>query len=479
MKGSNVENLLLGLVGEPSDNNMIINRIKGRLILVAAGGVLAMTTQAHAQVADSGLSPASNTYRAYQDASIARDSGINQPLDLLNDFYPAISVTISDHDNVRRRPDVQEDDLKIVARPSLGYRTSIGRHQFYASYSGTYVFHQDLTQEDAESNNLSAKLGLDLTRRWDLDVFASYGDSFEERGVSGGRSFNQFADNGVNSGPEGIEFVSYGADLAFGRKIDVVTAVLGYEYRESNFDSDDLFNNADSGDRDRESESLHFDVNWKFASKTSVFGRIERTETNFDLSAPNLDSGQTDYLVGLRFKPAKALNGVLGVGRSDRDFDDSSREGFDGGIYYANLNYAINPFSVVQFNASRLVEESGDEDASFYESELFGVSWTHSLTPRLVFDAYAKWIDDDYDIGREDQFVDWGVGLDYAWRNWLTAGIYYGEIERDSTTDGIDYEDQFIGIRLRSDLRSLLEGRGKKRPEPSSFGYLKRTQSAQ
>jgi len=40
---------------------------------------------------------------------------LNQPLDLLNDFYPAITVTIADHDNVRRRPGVQESDLKIVA----------------------------------------------------------------------------------------------------------------------------------------------------------------------------------------------------------------------------------------------------------------------------------------------------------------------------------------------------------------------------
>ena len=458
---------------------MNTNRVKGKLILAGTGVMLVMSAAASAQVADRGLSPASNTYRSQQDASIARDSGLNQPLDLLNDFYPAISVTISDHDNVRRRPDIEEEDLKVVARPSLGYRTNIGRHQFYASYSGTYVFHQDLTQEDAESNTLSAKLGLDLTRRWDLDVFASYGDSFEQRGISGGRDFNQFIDNGLNSGPEEVEFITYGADLAFGRKIGVLTAVLGYEYSESNFSSSDLFNNADSSDRDRESESLHLDVDWRFASKTSVFGRIERTETNFDLRAPNLDSGQTNYLIGLRFKTDDALSGVVGLGRSDRDFDDSSREGFDGNIYYANLSYAINPFSVVQFNASRLVEETGDEDSSFYESELFGVSWTHSLSPKLIFDAYAKWIDDDYDIGREDQFVDWGVGLDYVWRDWLTAGVYYGEIERDSTIDGIEYEDQFIGIRLRSDLRSLLAGRGRKQPEPSSFGYPRKTKASQ
>jgi len=458
---------------------MNIKRIKGRLILVGTSLSLAAATGVSAQVSDRGISPASNTYRSYQDASVARDSGLNQPLDLLNDFYPAIAVTITDHDNVRRRSDFQEQDLLVVAQPSLGYRTNIGRHKFYAAYNGTYTFHQDLEQENAESNTVNAKLGLDLSRQWDVDVFAGYGDSFEQRGISGGRAFNQFTNNGIDSGPENTEFLSYGADLIFGRKIGTLTGVLGYEYSELSFDGGDLFNGAESSDRDRQSESVHLDLNWRFASKTSVFGRIQLTETDYDLSQPNLDSDQTDYLVGLRFKPASALSGVVSVGRSTRDFDDSSREGFDGSTYYANLNYSISPLSTINFNASRFVEEPGDENASFFESELIGVSWNHALTTRVSFDAYVKFLDDDYDIDREDQFRDWGIGLDYVWRSWLTAGIYYGEIERDSNIDGLDYEDQYIGIRLSSDLRSLLEGRGKKRPEPSSFDYPKRSGAAQ
>jgi hypothetical protein len=263
--------------------------------------------------------------------------------------------------------------------------------------------------------------------------------------------------------------LSYGADLIFGRKIGVVQAVLSYDYIETGFEGDDLFNDTDSSDRGRQSESVHLDLNWQFASKTSLFGRIQRTEVDYDLRAPSLDSRQTDYLLGLRFNPANALSGVASVGRSVRDFEDSSREGFDGSTYYLNLSYSINPFSVVELNASRFVEEPGDENSSFYESELIGASWSHSLTSQVVFGAYAKLVDDDYDLGREDGFFDWGLRLDYVWRSWLTAGVYYGEIDRDSSLDGIDYDDRYFGIRLSSDLRSLLQGRGKRQTEPSSF----------
>ncbi len=458
---------------------MNIKRVKFKLILPAIGLALAAGTEVLAQVVDKGLPPAANTFRSFQDASVARDSELNRPLDLLHDFYPAITVTISDRDNARRRPDFDEEDVVITVQPTLAYRTNIGRHQFYAAYNGTYNFHHDLTQEDAESNVLSAQLGLDLTRRWDLDLFASYGESFEERGVSGSRDFNQFAGNGIDSGPETVDSLGYGVDLTFGRKIGVITAVLGYDYLETGFSDGDLFNGANSSDRDRETESVHFDLNWQFASQTSVFGRVQYSETNFDLSAPNLDSDEYSFLIGLRFKPSNALSGVVGAGRTVRDFDDTTRDSFDGSTYYVNLSYSFNPFSTISFNASRFVEEPGDIDASFYDSELFGVSWSHALNRKFTLEAFGKLVDDDYDTGREDEFVDWGVGVEYNWRSWLSAGLFYGETERDSNLDNIDFEDKFFSLRFRSDLRSLLTGGRNRRIEPGSFNYPVRTQPTQ
>ena len=460
---------------------MIIKRIRRDLVLLGTTGFCAYahTGIVFSQVVDSGISTAANTFQSFQGASIARDSGLNKPLDLLNDFYPAIVVEIEDHDNVRRRPDFDESDTRLVVKPSLAYRTNIGRHQFYAAYVGTFTRHQEIDQEDAESNIVSANLGLDLTRRWDLDLFGSVGNGFEERSISGSREFNQFSNNGIDSGPENVDFRSYGADLSFGRQNGIVTAVLGYEYNETSFDNDNLFNNADAGDRDREAESVHLDLSWHFASKTSVFGRVQYTETDFNSPQSSLDNEQVEYVAGLRFKPANTLSGVVGVGRTVREFDDIEREEFDGSTYYVNLNYSINPFSNIAFNASRFVEDPSDEDSSFFESELFGLSWTHSLSEKLIFNSYAKLIDDDFDNDREDQFVDWGLGLDYVWRSWLTAGVYYGDIERTSTDETVEFDDRFVGIRFTSDLRSFLKGRSKKRREPASFGEPKKTSFSQ
>jgi len=454
-------------------------RISQQLILLFGSTLFALAA-AKAQVLNQGLALPANTNSAYQSASIARDSGLTQPLDLLNDFYPAIEVTIADHDNVRRRPNAQESDLKITAKPSLGFRTNLGRHKFYAAYAGVFTFHESLEQEDAQSNTLFTKAGLDLSRRWDLDLFAGLGSSFEERGISGAREFDRFEFEGVDSGPEDVDHLAYGADLIFGQKIGILTGVFGVEHTDSDFNSNDLPFNEQASERDRESDSLHLDLDWKFASRTSLFGRVQRTEVDYDSDLNTLDSDQTDFLAGLRWKTSAKLSGVVGLGRTDKDFDDSARAGYDGDTYYTNLSYRFNPFSVIDLGASRVVEEPGDERSSFYESEYFGVGWSHAFTSKVVFDVYAKWIDDDYDIGRQDKFVDWGVGVDYVWRNWLTAGVYYGEVERDSTRLTVEYDDTYFGIRLRSDLRSLFSGRRDRDiAKPGSFGYQTKTQRSQ
>ncbi|MEM7357713.1 MAG: outer membrane beta-barrel protein [Pseudomonadota bacterium] len=429
---------------------------------------------AAAQVVSEGLSPASNTYRSYVDASIARDSGINQPLDLLNDFYPAVEVVISDHDNVRRRTDVEEEDLKMTVKPSLAYRTDIGRHQFYAAYTGVFTYHDELDQEDAQSNALHAKLGLDLSRRWDLNLFAGVGEAFEERGISGSRPFNQLVPN-LDTGPDEIDYYLYGADLIYGRKSSPLIAVLGYEKYVTNYENNEQGFTNISGNRDRESDSVHLDISYQIGARTSVFGRIQYTEVDYDRAANTLDSEQTDFLLGLRWKPSNALSGVLGVGSTDKDFIDPARQDYDDNIYYVNLNYAFNPLSNLQLSASRVVEEPGDDQSDYYESDLLGIGIDHALTSTISVNAYAKWIDDNYNTNREDEFFDYGVGLDYYWRPWLTAGIYYSEIERKSTLDTVEYEDRYFGIRLTSDLRPLLRGRGSRVEPNGSFDYPRKS----
>jgi len=160
--------------------------IKPQSMFSGCLGLLCLTTvftisNVKAQVELKGINAAPNLSSSFSGASLPRDSEFNEPLSLLNDFYPSIEVRLENHSNVRRRHDASEGDNKLIVEPVLAYRTNIGRHGFYAAYTGRFDRHQDFDSEDSDSHNLDAKFGFDISNRWDLDVFGSIGTSREER----------------------------------------------------------------------------------------------------------------------------------------------------------------------------------------------------------------------------------------------------------------------------------------------------------
>ena len=407
---------------------------------------------AFAEVTTRGVSVASSTYKSFNSGSVVRDSELEEPLDLLEDFYPSVSITYGQHDNVRRRSDLDEEDGKFTVTPELSYRKDIGRHKLLLSYSGIYTLHDDLTAEDAESNIFNAKLGLDINRRLDLDVFFGTGETFEDRGISGSRAFNQSIII-EDETPDIVDMEFYGADLVYGRDFSRLKAVIGFEKEEFSFANNFQGSDLPEASRDRERDTIHLDIGYDIGSKTTLFARLQEIEIDYARDLNSLDSEEKSYLIGLRWRPTYALSGVAGFGNTEKDFVDPAREDFDGSTYYVNLNYAWKPFSTFALNFSRFVEEPGDDISDYFVSDLIGASWNHSLTERLSFGLYAKTIDDEFNNGRIDEFTDYGLNVDYIFRKWLTLGVYYGRIERESNQPDIPYTDKYYGFSIKSDLR--------------------------
>lgn len=432
-------------------------------VTVLAVGVLAASTAVAQQtsnlvITNSGVSPASNTFRSFNESSLTRDSEIQNALDLLEDFYPSITVSWIRHDNVRRRNNSQESDTKLTIEPSIDYRHDFGRHKLFLSASGELTRHDEFDQEDAEALALRGGLTLDISKRFDLNLRASVMDTFEERGVSGSRTLGSVGQinniDELDEGPDEVSVDTIGADLVYGRGISRLNAVVGIEKTDVEFDNN--FQGSAVGpfaDRNRQIDTIHLDLSYELGARLRVFGRFENSDIDYERESSTLDAQLDTYLLGVRYAPSARLNGVVGIGKQDKDFDLDSREDYDGSTYYGNLNYAIRPYSVLSFNASKLVEEPGDDSSDFFVSKLVGVSWSHALSERWSLGAYIKKIDDEFNNGRQDDFDDLGLNVEYIWRRWLTAGLRFGRLERDSNRPEIPYEDEYFGITIRSDLR--------------------------
>lgn len=427
------------------EKEFIMNNIKKYSVVASAvlatlvsGGVNAQG--ANTSITNSGISPASNTYRSFNDSPLTRDRDIQNAFDLLQDFYPSIEIAYESHDNVRRRPGAQEKDDVIRIKPSLEYRTNLGRHNLYLSAAADSKKHDEFESEDVSSSNLRGALRIDVSKKIDLDLQASLLSTYEERGVSGTTGFVQSPD-----GPEEVDIDTLGADLRYGLGISRLNASVGVETKSAEY------KRAAARGRDRDTDEIHLDVSYDVGASTSAFIRFE--DRDIDYVTGDLDSDENSVLVGLRFKPTGKIDGVFGIGTKDKDFVSPAREDYDGSRHYVNLNYAVKPYSIVSLNASRNVEEPGEDLSDYYVSELLGLAWEHSLTDRLSFKVYKKNFEDDYNNGRLDEFDDSGINVSYAFRNWLTAGIQFGQVERESNRANVAYEDDYVGITLRSNLR--------------------------
>jgi hypothetical protein len=58
-------------------------------------------------------------------------------------------------------------------------------------------------------------------------------------------------------------------------------------------------------------------------------------------------------------------------------------------------------------------------------------------------------------LGRDDGFIDYGVGLNYYLYRWLALGLQYTHTERDSISEQTNYTDNYYGITLSSDFRGM------------------------
>ena len=90
--------------------------LAGALVLIAA---TAQAEVANLKITNSGVSPASSTFRSFNDSSLTRDRDVQNALNLLSDFYPSIAVSFTNHDNIRRRNSVEESDTRLTIEPSL------------------------------------------------------------------------------------------------------------------------------------------------------------------------------------------------------------------------------------------------------------------------------------------------------------------------------------------------------------------------
>jgi hypothetical protein len=380
-----------------------------------------------------GIPPAANTARAL-DAEPGAIEGD------LPGLYAALGFAIARTDNVNRVPKsspLYADDTLAAFTPRLGYQASLGRHQALIEYLGFGEKFQDFSSLDATDHRILGAVDLDFTEKLEGGVFAEYSDVNERRGTSGAPI--------LQLEPNRVEITDYGADARYG------TRAAGHMQIRFGARADRWrYQNNDQQFRDRDTASAFGEIHYNATARTSVF--VLADYRDFDYTNPGTtlsNSEEVSIQAGAEWLATSKTRGRVSVGRRTKDFEDPSVEDLDTSTYLARIEWRPKSYTTVRLYASRRYEETSAVLGNSFVSTLWGVGANHAFTRRWIGDVYFNYINDDFDIGRKDDYGDFGVGVSYLFRRWLSFGARYGFIKRDSNVAINDYEENYFGLTMQ------------------------------
>ena len=202
--------------------------------------------------------------------------------------------------------------------------------------------------------------------------------------------------------------------------------------------------------RDRDTSGVFGEIHYNVTAKTSVFVLADYREFEYvNANATASDSEETSLQVGVEWQATTKTRGRFSIGQLDKDFKDPAVADTDQLTYALRLSWDPQTRTNVALYGSRRTEETTSALDSFYVSTLWGASIRHSFAERWSGNAYLNFIDDDFDSGRNDEYTDFGIGVDYAFRWWASVGARYGYIQRDSTVELNNYDENYFAITLQ------------------------------
>ncbi len=409
----------------------------GRLTgILTVALIFGFSAAALAQEPEFGIAPSAHTQRAISTSPTV--SSVEQ-----EGLYAAVGVAYSHRSNVARDSVSgigNKGDSAVVITPQAGYKRSFGRHSAEVGISSQFTRFKDFTDENTQNYTAHALTNLDLTRILDLGLFASFTHTAEPRGGSGTRLVQ-------SPTPDKVDITGYGGQFTIGQRNSRIQLELGADRSEWRYQ------NNQQEFRDRDEDRVHGRAYYNISPRTSVFVGSSLTDVNYKDQTLNADSQELAFDVGARWDVTAKTTGEISAGRTKKDFDNPALPDPSTTTVAGRLNWTPRQRTSFSLYGSRQFEETTSSTGDFYVSELIGVSVHQAIRDRWNAFAHVNHTNDDYESGRNDDIMDYGAGLDYSLRRWLSLGAQYSRVKRNSNLPGEDYTDNIFSIYLNGNFQ--------------------------
>lgn len=227
--------------------------------------------------------------------------------------------------------------------------------------------------------------------------------------------------------------------------------------------------------QNRKDHRYSFDIFYKIADKTSVFGEYRYTQGEYDeqndgvsgwTEATSQDYTLDDYSVGVRFEPGAKLRGEIKIGYGRKNFeneaDKSGRQYVNQDSWMAESEVKYTPTDRTELSCKlkRSIEGSPTESSSSYLDTFMGFDIRHSLTRQFSLGAGLDWRRNDYSDEnlagvpkRHFNIYTARAGFEWQFYKYFTGGMDYLYKSRDANDnyyESEEYDNNVFSLRLNA-----------------------------
>lgn len=362
------------------------------------------------------------------------------------DVVPTVGLTEAYKDNVFKQEDGEELSSWITTiSPAVQAVADNGQSRYQLAYKNETGLYHSSHKDDYVDHTFEAAADWELSSRHRLGVSASYYDGHDERGTV----FTSGRANSIDS-PDELVDEEVGVKYTYGAEGSVGQVVVSYDRLDKEYT-----NHRDATRvRDRVTDTFETAFNWKAFSNTTLSLELAYEDTEYEFTENDgvlLDNDEKRALLGVTWAPGGPISGFIKAGQEKKEFEADIRDDDTVFIWDVSVKWSPIDRTVLALDSSRSAEESTSDSSLYTDTKNYKLTWTHGWSDRLSSKLYYSYADEDYVEDAEDKHnktSEYGLGLDFALRDWLDTGVHYYYADRDSNVAVDEYTGNVFELNL-------------------------------
>ena len=207
---------------------------------------------------------------------------------------------------------------------------------------------------------------------------------------------------------------------------------------------------TETGDVDRAEIAGRF--YYRVGTRSLAFVEARFADFDYKLASSLDDNTEQRYYLGFAWEATAATVGSVKVGQMHKNFKAAGRQDFSGGSWEAAVRWLPLTYSAIDASTSRWTSDStgvGEYLVNTSGAIAWSHKWTSYLVSRLSYDSTrSRFAGTD----RVDTLATTHATIDYALRRWITVGLDYAHMNRDSNAAEAPYDRNVFMFTLNLTL---------------------------